>query len=75
MLIKIIAATFTAIYFSDISGIGRRIGYRPFNCALCLAAWLGAGLFFIPQLVSELLIVMFVPGVIAAIISKLLDKW
>lgn len=75
MIIQILAATFTGVYISYISGIGRRIGYRPFNCPMCLSAWLGAALFFIPELVSVFLCTMFVPGVVAALFTKITDKW
>ena len=71
-IVTVLAATSTAIFISDLSGIGRRIGYRPFNCAMCLSAWVGAALFFVPQLISNFLFCMFVPGCLGAVISR---KW
>lgn len=76
MIVKILASIFSAYYFINIAGIPNKIkqmfkfkpGQRlkPFDCIYCLSAWVGLSLYFLPNQVSEAMLIMFVSGYISS---------
>lgn len=71
------AALSFALFFVEIHGFHRkwRLNFKPFNCASCLASWLALGLFFLPDWIAQVILVMFGSGVLAPLLKLLLDKY
>lgn len=72
-MISLIAAVFCAVYFTSFARLHMKwkLNYKPFNCAMCLGAWLGLILFFVPPVVPEVMCIMFGAGIMSAILSKI----
>jgi hypothetical protein len=73
ILLEIIGAVMFSIYITEISNIGNRIGFKPFNCALCLAVWTALLLHLLPPL-AIWFIVLFTPGVLSPLIIMQIRK-
>lgn len=41
------------------------LDFKPFNCTLCLSAWVGLGLYFCPTIVQYSFLALFGSGFIA----------
>ena len=73
MIIRILAAIFTAVYLIEVVGwhmIIKRVfkitgRVKPFDCGQCLAAWIGLILYFAPDPVAILLLCFFGSGYLA----------
>lgn len=75
ILLEITGAVMFSIYITEISGIGRKIGFKPFTCSLCLAAWTAILLHLFPFL-AVWFVVVFTSGVVSPVIIKILkDLW
>ena len=70
----IIAAVCFAIFFVDIHRFYAKwkLNFKPFNCASCLAAWMGLFLYQFPVAI-DYVFYMFTAGVLAPIIKLLMD--
>lgn len=70
----LIAAICFSIFFVDIHRfyIKWHINFKPFNCASCLAAWMGLFLYLFPVAI-DYVFYMFTAGVLAPIIKLLMD--
>ena len=70
----LIAAICFSIFFVDIHRfyIKWHINFKPFNCASCLAAWMGLFLCLFPVAI-DYVFYMFTAGVLAPIIKLLMD--
>jgi hypothetical protein len=74
MLLTITAAIAFTLYWVEFAElyVKFRLNFRPFNCSVCLAAWVGLALYFLPIEVSEAVCAMFIPGCLAPLIQKYL---
>ena len=72
----ILAANFFSFYFIVQNDFPRKwnINYKPFNCTLCLTAWVGLLLYFLPIQVTDAVICMFGAGVIAPFFRNFLNN-
>jgi len=72
----ILAANFFSFYFIVQNDFPRKwnINYKPFNCTLCLTAWVGLLLYFLPIEVTDAVICMFGAGVIAPFFRNFLNN-
>jgi hypothetical protein len=63
----ILAANFFSFYFIVQNEFPRKwnINFKPFNCTLCLTAWVGLTLFWLPDWTTDAVVCMFGAGVIA----------
>jgi Na+/melibiose symporter-like transporter len=71
----ILAAVCFAVFFVDIHRFYAKwkLNFKPFNCASCLASWTALGLYFCPDIIQEIVLVMFASGVAAPIFKILMD--
>jgi len=72
----ILAANFFSFYFIVQNDFPRKwnINYKPFNCTLCLTAWVGLLLYFLPIQVTDAVVCMFGAGVIAPFFRNFLNN-
>lgn len=70
----IIAAIAFALFFVEVHQfhIKWKLNFKPFSCTSCLSAWTGLALFILPDMVTDIVSVVFIPGVLAPIITKLM---
>jgi hypothetical protein len=70
----IIAAICFAIFFVEIHQFHRKwkLDFKPFSCTSCLAAWTGLTLYLLPAICTDVIAFVFIPGVLAPLISKLM---
>ncbi|MFY7938754.1 MAG: hypothetical protein ACOVOQ_15355 [Flavobacterium sp.] len=76
MILIILTAISASLFINDIHNlpIKWRVNFKPFNCGSCLAAWLGAILYFLPELIQNIAACLFISGFLAPIISRLIWK-
>jgi hypothetical protein len=78
LTIKIILASIAfTFYFIEMARVPDRIQLlkrKPFNCVMCLSAWLSLVLFFAPVIVTNIILVMFGAGVLAPFIRNFLHN-
>jgi hypothetical protein len=72
----ILAANFFSFYFIVQNEFPRKwkINFKPFNCTLCLTAWVGIGLFLLPYQITDAVLCMFGAGVIAPFFRNFLNN-
>jgi hypothetical protein len=76
-MIQIILTSICAsLFFTTIHNLHRKwgINFKPFSCGSCLASWIGVLLYFAPELILNIASVLFISGVLAAIIETLIYK-
>jgi hypothetical protein len=76
-MIQIILTSICAsLFFTTIHNLHRKWGvnFKPFSCGSCLASWIGVILYFTPELILNIASVLFISGVLAAIIETLIYK-
>ena len=76
-MIQIILTSICAsLFFTTIHNLHRKwgINFKPFSCGSCLASWIGIILYFTPELILNIASVLFISGVLAAIIETLIYK-
>ena len=74
MILTILAAISFALFFVEIHQFHKKwyLDFKPFSCTSCLSAWVGLALFLLPEIVTNIFAVVFIPGVLAPIITKLM---
>ena len=74
MILTILAAISFSLFFVEIHQfhIKWKLNFKPFSCTSCLSAWVGLGLFILPDIFTNIVAVVFIPGVLAPIITKLI---
>ena len=74
MALTILAAISFALFFVEIHQFHRKwkLDFKPFSCTSCLAAWVGLGLFILPDIFTNIVAFVFIPGVAAPLLSKLM---
>lgn len=76
-IIKIIlAANFFSFYFIVQNNFPQKwkLNFKPFNCTLCLTAWVGLALYLLPNLITDAVVCMFGAGVIAPFFRNFLNN-
>ena len=70
----IISAICFAIFFVEIHQFHRKwkLDFKPFSCTSCLAAWIGLALYLLPEVCTNVIAFVFIPGVAAPLLSKLM---
>jgi hypothetical protein len=70
----IIAAICFSIFFIEIHQFHRKwnLNFKPFNCTSCISAWTGLILYLLPEVFTNIVAFMFVPGVLAPVLSKIM---
>ena len=70
----IIAALMFSIFFVEIHRFDQKwkLDFKPFSCTSCLAAWTGLSLYLLPAICTDVIAFVFIPGVAAPLLSKLM---
>lgn len=76
ILLNILASALFSYYFIE---MGRfplkcKLNFRPFNCLVCLPAWVALALYLLPIEVTEIIIVMFGSAILAVLFKTLMNK-
>jgi hypothetical protein len=74
MILTIIAAISFALFFVEIHQFHMKwkLDFKPFSCTSCLSAWTGLVLYFLPEIFTNIVAVVFMSGVLAPITTKLI---
>lgn len=72
----ILAANFFSFYFIVQNSFPQKLklNFKPFNCTLCLTAWVGLLLFLLPDWTTDATLCMFGSGVIAPFFRNFLNN-
>jgi len=72
----ILAANLFSFYFITQNNfpIKWSLDFKPFNCTLCLSAWVGLLLFLLPTYATNLVLCMFGAGVFSPFIRNFLTN-
>lgn len=76
ILLNIFASALFSFYFIE---MGRfhlkfKINFRPFNCLVCLPAWVALALYLLPMYVTEVIIVMMGAAIFSVLLKTLMNK-
>jgi hypothetical protein len=76
LLLNILASALFSYYFIE---MGRfplkwKLNFKPFNCLVCLPAWVALALYLLPIEVTEIIIVMFASAILAVLFKTLMNK-
>lgn len=76
LLLEIIAAALFSFYFIEMGRFPKKwkIDFRPFNCLVCLPAWVALILYLLPFYVTEVILVMMGAAILAVLIKTLMNK-
>jgi hypothetical protein len=76
LLLNIIASALLSFYFIEMGRFHKKwnLDFRPLNCLVCLPAWLGLALYFLPIVITHAIIVMFGAAILAVLINTLMKK-
>lgn len=72
----IIAAALFSFYFIDMARFPKKwkLDFKPFNCLVCLPAWTALALYFLPDFVTEVAIVMMAASILSVVIKTIMYK-
>jgi hypothetical protein len=76
LLLNILASALFSYYFIE---MGRfplkwKMNFKPFNCLVCLPAWVALALYMLPIEATEIIIVMFASAILAVLFKTLMNK-
>lgn len=76
LLLKILAAGLFSYYFIEMARFSKkwRLDFKPFNCIVCLPAWIALALYFLPFYVTEIIIVMMGAAIFSVLLKTLMTK-
>jgi hypothetical protein len=74
MIVTILAAISFAIFFVEVHQLHIKweLNFKPFSCTSCLSAWVGLALFILPEISTNIFAVVFIPGALAPVLTKLM---
>jgi hypothetical protein len=76
ILLNILASALFSYYFIEMGRfpLKLKLNFRPFNCLVCLPAWVALALYLLPIEVTEIIIVMFGSAILAVLFKTLMNK-
>ena len=76
MIKVLIASVVFTLYFVTFARlhIKFKVNFKPLNCEVCLPVYIAAILLFLPEIVSDCVIVVFGSGVLSCIASRLISR-
>jgi hypothetical protein len=76
LLLTIVASALFSFYFIEMARLHKKwkIDFRPFNCLVCLPAWIALALYWLPSYITEILIVMMGAAILSVLINTLMRK-
>lgn len=76
-MIKVLIASVTfTLYFVTFAQlhIKFKLNFKPLNCEVCLPFYIALILLFCPEIVSEIVIVLFGGGILTPLIARLISR-
>lgn len=76
MILNIIAAALLSFYFIEMARLHKKwkLDFKPFNCLVCLPAWVALALYLMPQIMTDIVIVMFGAAILSVFLNTLMKK-
>lgn len=76
ILLNILAAALFSYYFIEMGRFHKKwkIDFRPFNCLVCLPAWVALALYLLPVYVTEMIIAMMGAAILSVLLKTLMSK-
>ena len=76
LLLEIIAAALFSFYFIEMARFHKKwkIDFKPFNCLVCMPAWVALILYWSPFWITEMILVMMGAAIVAVLLKTLMTK-
>jgi hypothetical protein len=76
LLLNILASSLFSYYFIEMGRFPLKLNlnFKPFNCLVCLPAWVALALYMLPIEATEIIIVMFASAILAVLFKTLMNK-
>jgi hypothetical protein len=76
ILLNILAAALFSYYFIEMARFHKKwkLDFRPFNCLVCLPAWVALALYLLPDYVTEVIIAMMGAAILSVLLKTLMNK-
>jgi hypothetical protein len=76
LLLNILASALFSYYFIEMGRFPLKLNlnFKPFNCLVCLPAWVALALYMLPIEATEIIIVMFASAILAVLFKTLMNK-
>jgi hypothetical protein len=76
ILLNIFASALFSFYFIEMARLHLKlnINFKPFNCLVCLPAWVALALYLLPMYVTEIIIVMMGAAIFSVLLKTLMNK-
>lgn len=76
MILTILAAALFSFYFIEMARLHKkwRMDVKPFNCLVCLPAWVALALYLMPKWVTDGVIVMFGAAILSVLLKTIMNK-
>lgn len=76
LILEILAAGLFSFYFIEMARFQKkwRLDFKPFNCLVCLPAWVALILYLLPFYVTEIILVMMGAAIFSVILKTLMTK-
>jgi len=76
IILNILAAGLFSFYFIEMARFHKKLklDFRPFNCLVCLPAWVALALYLLPIYVTDVIIVMMGAAIFSVLLKTLMNK-
>ena len=76
IILNILAAGLFSFYFIEMARFDKKLklDFRPFNCLLCLPAWVALALYLLPMYVTDVIIVMMGAAIFSVLLKTIMNK-
>jgi len=76
IFLNIIASALFSFYFIEMARfhLKLKINFKPFNCLVCLPAWVALALYLLPMYITEIIIVMMGAAILSVLLKTLMNK-
>ena len=76
IVLNIVASALFSFYFIEMGRfhLKLKINFRPFNCLVCLPAWIALALYLLPMYVTDVIIVMMGAAIFSVLLKTIMNK-
>jgi hypothetical protein len=76
IILNILAAGLFSFYFIEMARFHKKLklDFRPFNCLVCLPAWIALALYLLPMYVTNVIIVMMGAAIFSVLLKTIMTK-
>jgi hypothetical protein len=76
IILNILAAGLFSFYFIEMARLHKKLklDFRPFNCLVCLPAWVALALYLLPMYVTDVIIVMMGAAIFSVLLKTIMNK-